>query len=168
LEQACRISADDISEWVTSQYERGPYPVVVVGAGRGALHLAAALGAPYLPQTVLTAVRDLETHADDPTGAMEALRPDHAAGRTQQPEQRLHVHDPTRTGRCWRAWLPAAQTPPTRPDLRKVPRRTARSGRNHPAGREDPHLALSHRGERAYFQFGALRGVPEEEYHDIG
>jgi hypothetical protein len=171
LDQARRISAEEISQWVTSQYGPGPYPVVVVGSASGAgVHLAAALRAPYLPQTVLTAVRDLQTHPDDPVGAMEALAPTTRMVSRNNPEVSVyHMHDPAqdrpmlegmaylrlkrrRLGRTFERFL----------EERLAPRGTilllenSRTWRCHTVG------------EGAYFQFGALGGVPEEEYHDSG
>jgi hypothetical protein len=72
------ISADDLAEWIAGHYPRRRYPVVFVGSSDGALvHLAAALGAPWLPQTVLIPVRRRGGHPDEPR---EALRAHRAAG----------------------------------------------------------------------------------------
>jgi hypothetical protein len=96
LDEARRISSDDIADWVTAQYPGGPYPVVVVGSSSGAaVHLAAALRAPYLPQTTLVAVRELAIHPDDPRGAMDALAPTARLVAARNPEVAVHhMHDP--------------------------------------------------------------------------
>ena len=53
-EQLTRIRDEDIGRWVVGQYPARRYPVILVGSSNGALtHLAAALGAPRLPQTFL-------------------------------------------------------------------------------------------------------------------
>jgi hypothetical protein len=171
LDQARHISSDDIAEWTAAQYGPGPYPAVVVGSPSGAVvHLAAALRAPYLPQTTLAAVRELETHPDDPQGAMEALAPTTRLVAARNPEVAVyHMHDPAQDrpmlegmaylrlkrrvlGRTLERFL----------EERLVPGGTllvvecSRTWRSRAVG------------ERAYFQFGCLGGVPEEEYHHSG
>jgi hypothetical protein len=171
LDQARRISADDLSDWAVSQYGPGPYPVVVVGsASGGALHLAAALRAPYLPQTLLVAVRDLRTHPDDAVGAMEALAPTTRLVAQRNPDVSVyHMHDPAqdrpmvegmaylrlkrhRLGRAFERFL-EERLAPGGTVLVVESTRTWRS------------RAV---GDRAFFQFGCLGGLSEEEYHDSG
>jgi hypothetical protein len=53
-----QVRSEQLAAWVIRHYPRRRYPVVFVGSSNGALtHLAAALGAPWLPQTLLLAVR---------------------------------------------------------------------------------------------------------------
>jgi hypothetical protein len=171
LDQARRISADDIAEWAAGQYGRGPYPAVVVGSpSGGAVHVAAALRAPFLPQTTLAAVRDLGTHPDDPRAAMEALAPTTRLVALHNPEVAVyHMHDPAQD----RPMLEGMAY------LRLKRRRLGRvferflAERLAPGGTillvESAHTWRSRAvGQRAYFQFGALGGVSEEEYHDSG
>ena len=171
LHQARNISTDDIGHWVTSQYGRGPYPAVVVGSpSGGAVHLAAALRAPFLPQTTLVAVRDVNTHPDDPVGAMHALTPTTALIARNNPEASVyHMHDP-------------AQDRPMLEAMAYMRLKRRRLGREYERFLEErlaPGATViqleSTRewrsrevAERAYFQFGCLGGVPEEEYHDSG
>jgi hypothetical protein len=171
LNQAGRIDADEIATWVTSQYGPGPYPAVVIGSPSGAaLHLAAALRAPFLPQTVLVAVRDRATHPDDPVGAMHALAPTTRVISRNNPDVAVyHMHDP-------------AQDRPMLEAMAYMRLKRLRLGREYerfleerlaPGGtiiqfectRDWRSRAV---GERAYFQFGCLGGVPEEEYHHSG
>ena len=168
LDQARQISADDLAEWVVSHYGKGPFPAVLVGSASGAaVHLAAALGAPYLPQTLLTSVRELGTHPDEPIEAMEALAPIARAVARRNPEVMVyHMHDPAqdrpmlegmaylrlkrqRLGRVFERFL-EERLAPGGTIISLECRRTWRSRSV---------------GERAVFQFGALGGVPEEEYH---
>ncbi len=52
------IQEEDISRWVISLYPERKYSGIMFGsANGGAIHIAAALGIPWLPQTYLTAVR---------------------------------------------------------------------------------------------------------------
>jgi hypothetical protein len=60
-----------VARWLTGQYPRRRYPAVLVGSSNGALtHLAAAMGAPWLPSTVLIPVARL----GDPGRPIDALR----------------------------------------------------------------------------------------------
>ncbi len=57
LRQVRQISDEHISRWITASYPEKKFPAVVVGSSNGALtHICAALGIPWIPQTVLLAV----------------------------------------------------------------------------------------------------------------
>ncbi len=88
------VSAERIAAWTAAQYPRRSYPVVMVGSSCGAMvHLGAALGAPWLPQTFLVPVR-LPGPRDDMVAAM---RDGIAAGERlleANPDLDLHrMHD---------------------------------------------------------------------------
>ena len=52
------VSGEDVAAWMADRYPRRQYPAVVVGSSNGAaVHLWAALGIPWLPQTFLVPVR---------------------------------------------------------------------------------------------------------------
>jgi hypothetical protein len=171
LDRARAISSDDISAWATSQYGPGPYPAVVIGSASGAaLHLAAAMRAPFLPQTTLVAVRDRGTHPDDPEGALNALAPiTKLIARNNRDVAVYHMHDP-------------AQDRPMLEAMAYMRLKRLRLGREYERFLEErlaPGATIIQFectrtwrsravGERAYFQFGCLGGVPEEEYHDSG
>jgi len=60
-----------VARWVADHYPRRPYPGVVVGSSNGAVaHLAAAVGLPLLPGTVLVPVK----RVGDPERPIEAMR----------------------------------------------------------------------------------------------
>jgi hypothetical protein len=60
-----------VARWLTEQYPRRRYPAAFVGSSNGALaHLAAAVGAPWLPGTVLVPV----ARVGDPGRPVDALR----------------------------------------------------------------------------------------------
>ncbi|MFB4313179.1 alpha/beta fold hydrolase [Actinomadura sp. 21ATH] len=95
------IRSDALAEWIAGHYPRRRYPVVFLGSANGALvHLAAALGAPWLPQTVLVPVRRHGGHPDEPR---EGLRLSRAAGEAllaANPDLVLHhMHDVLGLGR---------------------------------------------------------------------
>ncbi|WP_327587513.1 hypothetical protein OHA25_11265 [Nonomuraea sp. NBC_00507] len=162
-----RVRREDLDYWVVRQYGPGPYPAVVVGAASGAaLHLAAALGAPFLPQTTLVAVRDRDTDPDDPVSAMRALAP--TAQLIAQNNADLsvyHMHDPVQD----------------RPMLEAMAYMRLKRLRLGPAYERflEERLAdggsiilldctrnwrSTGTGERTCFQFGCLGGLAEEEY----
>ena len=60
-----------VARWLVEQYPRRRYPAVLVGSSNGALaHLAAAIGAAWLPGTVLVPV----ARVGDPDRPVDALR----------------------------------------------------------------------------------------------
>ncbi len=72
------LDVERFREWVTDQYPDRGYPAVVIGSSNGAaVHLAALLGVPFLPQTFLVPVRR-SIDAD-------AIRADVAWGRAHAP-----------------------------------------------------------------------------------
>jgi hypothetical protein len=171
LDRTRLVDAEGIASWATQQYRRGPFDTAIIGSGSGAgLHLAAALGAPFLPQTTLVAVKDLTTHPDEPVGAMHALAPITRLIAGNNPEVAVyHMHDP-------------AQDRPMLQAMAYLRLKRLRLGRSYErfleqrlapgatiiqleCGRTWRTRAV---GERAYFQFGALGGVSEDEYHDSG
>lgn len=76
-------------------YPRRRHPAVFVGSSNGALvHLAAAVGAPWLPQTVLVPIRRSGVHPDDPGADIEAMRAPARALLDANPDVVLHhMHD---------------------------------------------------------------------------
>ncbi|HYX91418.1 MAG TPA: hypothetical protein VE782_07650, partial [Myxococcaceae bacterium] len=90
-----RVRSERIARWIVDRYPARRYPAVVIGSASGALvHLCAALGAPWLPQTVLIPVRA----ALDPDDPRAALRfGEDFADRLLEPNPDLalhHMHDP--------------------------------------------------------------------------
>lgn len=90
-----RVRAESIARWMTSLYPRRRYPAVMIGASNGALiHLCAALGIPWLPQTWLIPVRHPGLDRDEPRAS---LRWGTEPGRRlleANPELALHhMHD---------------------------------------------------------------------------
>ncbi|NGM71604.1 hypothetical protein G6M89_21910 [Natronolimnobius sp. AArcel1] len=89
------IDVERFREWVVDQYPERGYPAVIVGSSNGAaVHLAALLGIPWLPQTFLVPIRR-EMGPD-------AIREDIQWGREHaqrfleaNPDVSLHqMHDP--------------------------------------------------------------------------
>lgn len=89
------VRTDEIHRWVTEQYPQRGYPAVIVGSANGAaVHLAALLGIPWLPQTFIIPV----TRRLSPDAAKADLKWGRKPGRTlldANPDLQLHqMHDP--------------------------------------------------------------------------
>lgn len=91
---AVRLS--DIDRWIVGELPRRRYPAALVGSSNGAvLHLAAAMGVPYLPQTLLIPVRRFGGDVNDLRAAMEWGRAPGARLLAGNPDLQLHhMHDP--------------------------------------------------------------------------
>jgi hypothetical protein len=92
-----QVSAAAIAEWAASLYPRRRYPAVMIGSSSGAVvHLSAALGIPWLPQTFLTLVRQAGVHPDDAVGSMKAGQEAARRFLAANPDIQLHhMHDPS-------------------------------------------------------------------------
>jgi hypothetical protein len=90
------VRAEDISRWVVREYPQRPYPAAMIGSSNGAaVHLCAALGIPWLPQTVLIPVRRSGVHPDEPKADLAAAREPARTLLAGNPELQLHhMHDP--------------------------------------------------------------------------
>src|SRR5215208_5729567 len=90
-----QVRAEDISRWVVSHYPRRRYPAAVIGSSNGALvHLCAALGIPWLPQTFLIPVRR-NMDPDEPVQELEWGRGAARSLLAVNPELELHqMFDP--------------------------------------------------------------------------
>jgi hypothetical protein len=72
LEAAHRLDVDAVAAWITAHYPAPAYPAVVLGSPHGAaVHLAAALGAPWLPTGFTVTVPWPEGSVGDWACAME-------------------------------------------------------------------------------------------------
>ncbi|MFC0111262.1 hypothetical protein [Kibdelosporangium aridum] len=71
-DQLGSVDLEAVAGWVTDHYPRNQYPAVLLGSSNGAaVHLATALGAPWLPQTLLVPVRWSGNDPDRPDRALE-------------------------------------------------------------------------------------------------
>lgn len=89
------VDAEAISRWVLEQYPERRYPGVFIGAAHGgAMHLAAALGMPWLPQTFLLPLRR-RLDPDDLIGDMNWGREPALRLMSRNPDLAVfHMHDP--------------------------------------------------------------------------
>ncbi len=88
------VRGEEVARWMVSEYPHRRYPAVAVGSSNGALvHLWAALGIPWLPQTFLIPVRR-KVHPDEPQINMEWGKEHAPRLLDANPELRLHhMHD---------------------------------------------------------------------------
>jgi len=166
-EKTDQVRAEDMSGWVVDRYPRGPYPAVVIGSSNGALvHLCAALGIPWLPQTLLIPVRRSGVHPDEPEQELEWGREPARKLLAANPDVRLHhMLDPNQDRLMARRM---AYFRVKRLYLGKVFERFLEENLA-----EDGTLFIAECGltwpttrvdERHVFQFGALGGATPEEY----
>lgn len=161
------IEVERVSEWVAGEYPARRYPAVVIGSSSGALvHLCAALGIPWLPQTFFIPVRRF-VHPDDPP---KVMRKAVQAGRDlldANPDIQLHhMHDANQDRLMVRALTYFRYK---RRRLGPAYERFLRD-RLTPGGViiiSDCRLRwrTTTVGERYVFQHGALGGATEDEYH---
>lgn len=96
-EQLDRVRAADISAWVAGHFPRDRRcSAVLLGSPNGAaVHLAAALRAPYLPQTFLIPVLQRGGHCDDVVARAEGAIPGGRRLLANNPHLQIHqLHDP--------------------------------------------------------------------------
>ncbi|WP_447980063.1 hypothetical protein [Candidatus Nitrospira bockiana] len=165
------IDGDAIADWIVSCYPPRSYPAVAIGSANGAAtHLWAALGVPWLPQTVLVPVARSGIAPDEPEREMAWGR---APGRLvlqRNPDLQLHhMHDPVQDrlmvqrmsyfrfkrrtlGQAYRRFLEQSLEPGGTVLL-------VECGLSWP---------VTECGERHVFQFGALGGATVEELQHGG
>ncbi len=92
------VHAEDMADWAVSHYPRRRYPAVALGSSCGALvHLYAALGIPWLPQTLLLPVR--HPSPEEPGAMLRFSQQLSPALLTHNPELQLHhLHDAVQDG----------------------------------------------------------------------
>jgi hypothetical protein len=164
-----RVSGDSVARWFVDRYPQRRYPAVAIGSSSGAVvHLCAALGIPFLPQTFLVPVRHPGIHPDEPRDALEWGR---QPGRTlleANPDLQLHhMHDPNQDR------LMIARMAYFRVKWRRLPvpyrsflERCLASGATVLVSDCRQTWPTTQVAERHLFQFGAVGGTAAEEMLD--
>lgn len=166
-----QVRSEQLAEWVVQHYPRRRYPVVFVGSSNGAVaHLAAALGAPWLPQTLLLGIRAGRRDPDDPAADLRDLAPAGRALVEANPDLELHhmhdpVHDRLMIARMAYFRVKFLRLPPAYRQF--LVDRLARGGT---VVLVDCGLAwpTTRVGDRHFFQFGAAGGVATDEFLNGG
>jgi hypothetical protein len=161
------VHAEDMADWVVSHYPRRRYPAVALGSSCGALvHLYAALGIPWLPQTLLIPVR--HTPPEEPESVLRLGQQLSPTLLANNPELQLHhLHDAVQD-RLLLAHMTA---------LRMKRRRLGQTFSTFlldalaPGGTVllaecEKHWPTTSVGHRHVFQHGGLRGLAPEAYRD--
>jgi hypothetical protein len=165
------LDGERIARWFVSHYPKRRYPAVFVGASNGAaLHLAAALGAPWLPQNSLVAVSHPPLDVDEPTAFLEWGRGPGRLLLAANPHLRLHhMADP-------------AQDRPMLSEIAYFRLKRLRLGKAYErflADRLAPGGTIflvdcrlrwptTEVGERHVFQFGGVGALTPEQYRQGG
>lgn len=166
-EEIAALDFDQVSEGLAALYPRRRYPAVVIGSSGGALvHLCAAMGVPWLPQTLLIPVRQRAISPDEPRRAAHAFDRTARALLDRNPDLVLHhMHDPnqdrltlrrmayfrvkrTRLGAAYERFLTEHLEP----------------GGTIVVDECHQRWPVTRIGERHLFQFGATGGIPAGEY----
>jgi hypothetical protein len=90
------VSGEEVATWMADLYPRRQYPAVAVGSSNGAaVHLWAALGIPWLPQTFLVPVARSGIPPDEPREEMRWAEPHAELVLRRNPDLELHhMQDP--------------------------------------------------------------------------
>jgi pimeloyl-ACP methyl ester carboxylesterase len=168
-EELHAVSVEAVARWMVAQYPRRPFPAAVVGSSGGAVaHLAAALGAPFLPQTFLLPVAQPQVHPDDPRHGLAAGLGPARLLLDANPEVALHhMHDPNQD-RLSLARMTYFRLKRRRLGAAFTTFLTETLPRGATVVVSDCRLRwpVTRLGERHVFQFGAAGGMPAQEFHD--
>lgn len=162
------VSAEAVARWMVDHYPPSSYQAAIVGSSSGALvHLAAALGVPFLPQTFLVPVEQREVHPDDPEhGFRVGLEPARRLLAANPDVALHHMHDPNQDRlslarmtyfRLKRLDLGAA--------YRDFLTRTLPRGATLLVSDCRLRWPVTRVDDRHVFQFGALGGLSADELH---
>jgi hypothetical protein len=164
------IDLEQVAAWAAAKYRPRPAPAVLLGSSNGALtHLAAACGAPWLPQTLLIPVRRPGADPEDYRGAAEfGVRHAPALLDANPGVQLHHMHDANQDA------LSASQMAYFRVKWQRLPDayRQFLDDRLSPGGpvilvRDTSSWPVTRYGARHVFQAGARGGMSPEEYHAL-
>jgi len=166
-----QLDVGRIAAWLAGGYPDRAYPAAFIGSSNGALvHLAAALGAPWLPQTFMCPVRHFGTDPDDPRLGFAAGRPIVEALLAAAPEMAVHhMHDPNQDRLMLQTMsyyrLKHRRLPPAYREAlaRRLPR-----GATLYIVNCTKRWPVTRTSARSVFQFGALGGATTEEYQKGG
>lgn len=168
-EKIPNLRAEEISQWAVNQYSsRRSYPAVLMGSSNGALiHFCAALGIPWLPQTVLVPVRRKKgISADELKGDAEAFVEPAARLLERNPELQVNqMHDPVQDrlmvqqmGYFRVKRLTVGET------YERFLKRTLPAGGTIFVSECTFRWPMTKMGERHFFQVGGYGGVGPREY----
>ncbi len=162
-----RASADGLARQVVGRYPRRRYGTAVVGSNPGSMaHLAAALGAPLLPQTLLLPVARHDVGVDDPFGDIAAVRAPARELLDANPDLALHQMMDPNFDRLTLRWFSYFRLKFLRlgPVYERFLLDTLEPGATLFVADCTNRWPVRHVGDRHWFQFGGVGGAPPEEY----
>ena len=164
------IDASELERWVYDQYPEKEYPAIAVGSSNGAMiHLCAAMGIPWLPQTFLVPLnKGKHFPVDEPKETMNwAERPADTFLENNPGWQLHHMMDPNqdRLRVSSVAYFRIKKAEPGKWYEKFIQERLSAGGR---IIYVDCSLSWPVRkiNERHYFQFGGLGGLEPKEYYE--
>jgi hypothetical protein len=161
------VRAEELSQWVVSEYPERSYPAVAIGSASGALvHLCTALNMPWLPQTFLIPVRQSGVHPDEPKRSLEAgIEPGRRLLEANPELQLHHMHDPVQD-RLMVKYMSYFRVKRLRlgEAYERFLRERLMLGGTIVISDCRRSWPVTELGERHYFQHGALGGATPEEF----
>ena len=166
-----RADADALARTITGRFPPGRVPGVLVGSTPGsAVHLAAALGMPLLPQTLLLPLRHRGVDLDDPGADIAEARPVAEALLAANPDLVVHhMADPTndRLTLAKFSYFRVKRTSLGRAYEEFITERVEPGGTIYIV--ESRHCwPTTQVADRYFFQFGGVGGLKPEEYLEGG
>jgi len=161
------LDIEGIARWIAGLFPARNYPAAFIGSSNGALmHVAAAMGVPWLAQTFLSPVRQWLMDPDDPKRGFAAGRAVVDALLEAHPELSIHhMHDPNQDR------LMLHMMSYFRLKLRRLPQayrdflvRSLPRGATLYIDRCTLRWPVTRTSERSIFQFGAVGGATHDEY----
>lgn len=166
-EVLARADADALSRTITRRFPPRRYPGLLIGSTPGsAVHLAAALGVPLLPQTLLVPLRHRGIGLDDPCADIAEARPTAEALLAANPDLVVHhMADPTndRLTLARFSYFRVKRTALGRPYTEFITQHVEPGGTLYIV--ESRHCWPTTRiSDRYFFQFGGVGGLEPDEY----
>ena len=164
---ARQLDVEAIARWLAGLFPGRRYPAAFIGSSNGALmHVAAAMGVPWLAQTFLCPVRQWAQDPDDPRRGLAAGRAVVDALLEAHPELAIHhMHDPNQDR------LMLSMMSYFRLKLRRLPEayrdflvRWLPRGATLYIDRCTLSWPVTRTSRRSVFQFGAVGGATHDEY----
>lgn len=163
-----KVESNQFSEWVSGLFPKQKYPAIFIGSSNGpVVHLAAAMGVPWLPQTFLIPVKTPDSlGVDEPIKRMEWGRGAASELLKNNPDLQLHhMMDPNQDRPMLKrtSYFRVKQISLTNAYENFILENLNDDGtlfivncrKRNPVTKVD---------ERHYFQFGGLGGTTIEEY----
>lgn len=165
------IDVAAFDQWVTRNYPEKNYPAIAIGASNGAMvHLCAALGIPWLPQTFLIPVQKPRIHKDLPKRSMDWAFPYGEELLKNNPHIQLHHMTDPNQDRLHLDYITYFRVKKTRLD--RIYEKFIRE-KLMPGGKIlviDCQYTWStvRLSDRQVFQFGGSGGLKPDEYYTAG